>query len=174
MASGKFWGTKVHMRDILAGYYPQWRAVCEPNVWTCDASHFQFSAMGAWAVLCPSGRLVTGTEPHSAGAPEFRGVIEAVRLVPPGTIGATVETDQLSTAALLIGGDHTHAVRLSQTSTMWMELIELLNDRDVTLKWIRGHGRQSNARMSVVDEASRKMARYAAGEQRDQGEEGGQ
>ena len=164
--SGKFWGTKVHLKHVHDGYYPAWRSLCEPNVWTCDASHFQYSSMGAWAVLCPSGRLVTGTEPNAAGAPEFRGVIEAVRLVPPGTVSATVETDQLSTAALLIGGDHTHAVRLSQTAPMWAELLELLQERDVTLKWVRGHGRNSNPRMSVVDEASRKAARFAANIQR--------
>lgn len=160
------------MRNVHEGYYPAWRSVCEPNVWTCDASHFQFSAVGAWAVLCPSGRLVTGTESDAAGAPEFRGIIEAIRLIPPGTVGAVVETDQLSTAALLIGGDLTHAVRLSQTAPIWLELLGLLEDRDVTLKWVRGHGRESNPRMSIVDEASRKAARFAASEQRLDNEEG--
>ena len=156
---GKFWSVKVRHQDVEQGYYPQWRAVCEPGVWSCDASHFAHSARGAWAVLCPSGRLVTGVEENCTGAPEMRGVVEAVRLVPEHAVGAVVETDQLSVAAILHGGDRTHAVRLSQTMPLWVELLELLETRDVTLKWVKGHGRKSNARLAVVDDASRKAAR---------------
>lgn len=102
---------------------------------------------------------MSGYEYDTLGAPEMRGVIEAVRLVPEGTSG-TVETDQLSVHSILFEGT-AHAVRLSQTAPHWAELLELLKTRDVTLKWVTGHGRQSNARMSVVDEASRKAARWA-------------
>lgn len=157
--SGKFWGIKVKKQDIDNGYFPAWRSVCEPLTWTCDASHFSGSMIGAWAILAPSGRLVTGIERRSAGAPEFRGLIEAIRLVPEGTVGATVETDQLSIASIMDGGDNTHAVRLSHTAPLWTEMLELLATRDVTLRWVRGHGRRSNPRMAVVDEASRKAAR---------------
>lgn len=150
--------TSVTSAHVEAGFYPKWRSVCEPGIWTCDASHFQYSGVGAWAVLCPSGRLVTGAEEGSAGAPEMRGIIEAVRLIPEG-MTATVETDQLSASALLHGGDLTHAVRLSQTAPLWVELLGLLATRDVTLKWVKGHGQASNPRMSVVDEASRRKAR---------------
>lgn len=99
-----------------------------------------------------------GIEHNCSSAPEMRGVIEAVRLVPEGTSGV-VETDQLSVASILHGGDLTHAVRLSHTAPLWLELLGLLETRDVTLSWIRGHGRESNPRLAVVDEASRKAAR---------------
>lgn len=156
--AGKFFGVKVRHVDVANGYFPAWRSVCEPGVWTCDASHFSYSERGAWAVLCPSGRLVTGVVERASSAPEFEGIIEAVRLVPEGAV-ATVETDQLSIQAILHGGDLTHAVRLSQTAPLWTELLELLESRDVTLSWVRGHGRRSNPRMAVVDDASRKAAR---------------
>ena len=155
---GKFWAVKVRHEDVERGYFPAWRSVCEPGVWSCDASHFAHSGRGAWAVLCPSGRLVTGVEDNCTGAPEMRGIVEAVRLVPEGTTG-TVETDQLSVASILHGGDLTHAVRLSQTMPLWVELLGLLSTRDVTLRWVKGHGRRSNARLAVVDDASRKAAR---------------
>lgn len=159
--SGKFWSVKVRQKDVENGYFPAWRSVCEPLTWTCDASHFAVSMIGAWAVLAPSGRLVTGIEQSSIGAPEFRGLIEAIKLVPEGTVGATVETDQLSIAAIMDGGDITHAVRLSHTAPLWREMLDLLDTRDITIRWVHGHGRRSNPRMAVVDEASRKAARMA-------------
>ena len=159
--SAKFWATHVKTKHLLAGYYPEWRAHCEPGTWTCDASHFAIPNCGGWAVLCPTGRLVWGYETDASGAPEMRGIIEAVRLMPEG-VPVTLETDQLSTTALLQTNDRINAVRLSQTAPMWAELLDLLTTRDVTLKWVKGHGRQSNSRMAIVDEASRRAARYGA------------
>lgn len=162
--SGKFWRTKVHRSDIQNGYYPDWKRICKPGVWTVDASGFSHMGAGAWAVLAPSGRLLTGTESSPTGAaPEFRGIIEAVRLIPTNFKGAVVETDQLSVSSILHNGNTEHALKLADTTVMWRELLDLFQERDVTIRWVRGHGKRSNARMAVVDEASRKAARMEEG-----------
>ena len=156
--SGKFWRTKVLREHLQRGYYPGWKGICEPSVWSVDASHFTGSGVGAWAILCPTGRLVYGTQRDLNGAPEFRGIIEAVRMC-PATGPSVVETDQLAAASILHNGDTVHATKLADTAPHWRELLDLLETRDVTIRWVRGHGRRSNPRMAVVDEASRKAAR---------------
>jgi ribonuclease HI len=157
--SGKFWRVKVTPQDLEKGFYSGWRTICDPGVWTVDASGFsQTDKTGAWAVLAPTGRLVTGLSDVSNGAaPEFLGIVEAIKMIPPGGTGI-VETDQLSISALVQDSERLGKL-VDGTNPLWRELVDLLSVRDVTITWVRGHGRRSNARMAVVDEASRKAAR---------------
>lgn len=154
---GNYHGVKVTNDDLRNGFFPAWRSVCLPDTWVTDASHFMTSNTGAYATLHPDGRLTYEVFHECFAAPEFQGVIHAVSCCPKDR-PSTVITDQLSIASIMHGG-FSHAIRLSHTVPLWKQLIELLEERDVTLKWVRGHGMESSAAMQVVDIASRKAAR---------------
>lgn len=158
---GSPFGVRVTRLDLVRGYYEPWRSVCEPNHWYVDASYFATPNVGAFSILSPTGRLVTVPFYDRTGAPEHEGIVEACRMIKPGR-PTVLWTDQLSHSAIWMNPDRTHAVRLSRAQTLWAELFEAASGKDIDLRWVRGHGRHSNAGMAVVDQASRKGARLAA------------
>ena len=122
-----------------------------------DGSCFPNPGHGGWAfVVVRDGRCIKesfGGEPDTTSCRmELTGILQGLRWLPPGS-SATVVSDS-EYALKVLSGEHRARANLDLIERAWA----LIQERDVTFRWVRGHaGDRWNEHADAL--AARGMAR---------------
>lgn len=98
---------------------------------------------GGWAVLFQSSGLeVKGVEPFTTNnRMELKAVIEALKIT---SFPCTIVSDSTYVVnSFSKGWVHrweTQGFKKKKNVDLWKEILELTKDKDVTFKWVKGHG----------------------------------